>query len=174
MLSEQQWTTIDNTVLIALINNVNFIVITLQSLVQFVCPYFLHKILNFWKDSFTGRLTGMWLTASCTRLGMHGVWLLAVTALSILTWSSLSENMGAITNESHAQCVVNSQPMGYRLLMPTPACITSKHLCTAGLYAAHDPYHIRTLSLPCVKLSPTCHAALGRCGEARGKATHMT
>ena len=33
------------------INNVNFIVITLQSPVQFVCPYFLHKILNFWKHS---------------------------------------------------------------------------------------------------------------------------
>ena len=30
--------------------------------------------------------------------------------------------------------------------MPTPVCITSKHLCTAVLYAAHDPYHIRTLS----------------------------
>ena len=57
--------------------------------------------------------------------------------------------------------------------MPTPVCITSKHLCTAGLYAAHDPYHIRTLSLPCVKLSPTCHAALGRCGEARDEATHL-
>ena len=59
------------------------------------------------------------------------------------------------------------------LLMPTPVCITSKHLCTAGLYAAHDPYHIRTLRLPCVKPSPTCHAALGRCGEARDEATHL-
>ena len=57
--------------------------------------------------------------------------------------------------------------------MLAPVCITSKHLCTAGLYAAHDPYHIRTLSLPCVKLSPTCHAALGRCGEARDEATHL-
>ena len=57
--------------------------------------------------------------------------------------------------------------------MPTPVCITSKHLCTAGLYAAHDPYHIRTLRLLCVKLSPTCHAALGRCGEARDEATHL-
>ena len=54
--------------------------------------------------------------------------------------------------------------------MPVPVCITSKHLCTAGPYAAHDPYHI---SLPCVKLSPTCHAALGRCGEARDEATHL-
>ena len=53
--------------------------------------------------------------------------------------------------------------------MPTPVCITSKHLCTYN-YAAHD---IRTLSLPCVKLSPTCHAALGRCGEARDEATHL-
>ena len=51
--------------------------------------------------------------------------------------------------------------------MPTPVCIASKHLCT---YAAHDPYHI---SLLCVKLSPTCHAALGRCGEARDEATHL-
>ena len=33
------------------INTVNSIVITLQSLVQFVCPYFLPKILNFWKHS---------------------------------------------------------------------------------------------------------------------------
>ena len=33
-----------------------------------------------------------------------------------------------------------------------------------------DPYHI---SLPCVKPSPTCHAALGRCGEARDEATHL-
>ena len=56
--------------------------------------------------------------------------------------------------------------------MLAPVCITSKHFCTAGLYA-HDPYHVRTLSLPCVKLSPTCHAALGRCGEARGEATHL-
>ena len=54
-----------------------------------------------------------------------------------------------------------------------PICITSKHLCTAGLYAAHDPYHIRTLSVPCVKLSPTCPAALGMCGEARDEATHL-
>ena len=71
--------------------------------------------------------------------------------------------VGAVTNEAHALCAKNSVNDG--LLMPTP--VTSKHLCTAGLYAAHDPYHIRTLSLPCVKLSPTCHAALGRCGEAR-------
>ena len=54
--------------------------------------------------------------------------------------------------------------------MPTPVWITSKHLCTAGLYAAHD---IKTLRLPCVKPSPTCHAALGRCGEARDEATHL-
>ena len=28
-------------------------------------------------------------------------------------------------------------------------------------------YHVRMLILP------TCHAALGRCGEAQGKATHL-
>ena len=44
------------------------------------------------------------------------------------------------------------------------------NLCMAGLYAAHDLYRV---SLPCVKLSPTCHTALGRCGEARCKATHL-
>ena len=79
--------------------------------------------------------------------------------------------VGAVTNETHALCAKNSVNDG--LLMSTPVFITSKHLCTAGLYAAHDPYHIRTLSLPCVKLSPTCHAALGRCGEARDEATHL-
>ena len=57
--------------------------------------------------------------------------------------------------------------------MPTSVCITNKHLCIAGLYAAHDQYHVRTLSLPCVKLSPTCHAVVGRCGETRGEATHL-
>ena len=82
--------------------------------------------------------------------------------------------VGAVTNEAHAWCAKNSLIRDViRLLMPTPVCITSKHLCTAGLYAAHDPYLIRTLSLPCVKLSPTCHAALGRCGEARDEATHL-
>ena len=88
--------------------------------------------------------------------------------------------MGAVTNEAHAWCAKNSLIRDVRsvnegLLMPAPSpvCITSKHLCTAGLYAAHDPYHIRTLSLPCVKLSTTCHAALGRCGEARDEATHL-
>ena len=78
--------------------------------------------------------------------------------------------MGAVMNEAHAWCAKNSVNDG---LLPTPVCITSKHLCTAGLYAAHDPYHIRTLSLPFVKLSPTCHTALGRCGEARDEATHL-
>ena len=72
--------------------------------------------------------------------------------------------VGAVTNKAHAWCAKNGL---------TPVCITSKHLCTAGLYAAHDPYHIRTLSLPCVTPSPTCHAALGRCGEARDEATHL-
>ena len=82
--------------------------------------------------------------------------------------------MGAVTNETHALCAKNSLIRDNdRLLMPIPVCITSKHLCTAGLYADHDPYHIRTLSLPCVKLSPTCHAVLGRCGEARYEATHL-
>ena len=57
--------------------------------------------------------------------------------------------------------------------MFAPVCITSKHFCTAGLYEAHDPYHVRTLSSLCVKLSSTCHAALGRCGEAGGEATHL-
>ena len=79
--------------------------------------------------------------------------------------------MGAVTNEAHAWSAKNGLVISQ--LMPTPVCITSKHLCTAGLYAAHDPYHIRTLSLPCVKLSPTCHAALERCGEARDKAAHL-
>ena len=68
--------------------------------------------------------------------------------------------MGAVTNEARAQCAKNSLIIGVvdgLLLMPTPV---SKHLwlCTAGLYAAHDAYHVRTLSLPCVKLSPACHA----------------
>ena len=79
--------------------------------------------------------------------------------------------MGAVTNEAHAWCAKNSlirDVISQR--RPAPVCITSKHLCTAGLYAAHDPYHI---SLPCVKQSPTCHAALGRCGEARDDATHL-
>ena len=26
-------------------------------------------------------------------------------------------------------------------------CITTKHLCTAGLYAAHDLYHVRTFTV---------------------------
>ena len=86
-------------------------------------------------------------------------------------WSSLSENMGAIRNESHVWCTKNSlrgrqSTDGLPVTNAHPCLHTSKHLCTAGLYAAHDPYLIRTLSLPCVKLSPTCHAALGRCGEA--------
>ena len=86
--------------------------------------------------------------------------------------------VGAVTNEAHAWCAKNSlirDVISQRrvTVMPAPVCINSKHLCTAGLYAAHDPYHIRTLSLPCVKLSPTCHAALGRCGESRDKATHF-
>ena len=75
----------------------------------------------------------------------------------------------------HAWCAKNKD-VNDGLLMPgAHPCLlnTSKHLCTAGLYAAHDPYHIRTLSLPCVKLSPTCHAALGRCGEAQDEATHL-
>ena len=38
------------------------------------------------------------------------------------------------------------------LKIVSSVCITCKLLCTAGLYAAHDPYHVRTLSLPCVKL----------------------
>ena len=41
------------------------------------------------------------------------------------------------------------------------------------IYAVHDPYHVRMLSLPCVNLSPTCHSAPGRCDEARGEATHL-
>ena len=84
--------------------------------------------------------------------------------------------VGAVTNEAHAWCAKNS------LIRDVIRWVTNahpglyyqqKHLCTAGLYAAHDPYHIRTLSLPCVKPSPTCHAALGRCGEARDEATHL-
>ena len=65
-----------------------------------------------------------------------------------------------------------------KIRLACEARVTNAHpclhyLCTAGLYAAHDLYHIRTLSLPCVKLSPTCHAAPGRCGEARDEATHL-
>ena len=41
---------IDGTVLIASIITY-LIVITLQSLVKFMCPYLLHKIPNFWKHS---------------------------------------------------------------------------------------------------------------------------
>ena len=49
-------------------------------------------------------------------------------------------------------------------------CITSKHLCTAGL-GAHDP-SCKTAKFT-VKLSATCHPVVGKCGEARGEATHL-
>ena len=87
--------------------------------------------------------------------------------------------VGAVTNEAHAWCAKNSlirDIISQRWVTNAHAplsVITSKHLCTAILYAAHDPYHIRTLSLPCVKLSPICHAVLGRYGEARDEATHL-
>ena len=83
--------------------------------------------------------------------------------------------VGAVTNEAHAWCAKNSlirDVIRWVTIKCPPRSVfnTSKHLCTAGLYAAHD---IRTLRLPCVKPSPTCHAALGRCGEARDEATHL-
>ena len=53
--------------------------------------------------------------------------------------------MGVVTNGAHAWCAKNSLIRD----MLTQRC------------------------LPCVKLSPTCHAALGRCGEARDEATHL-
>ena len=77
--------------------------------------------------------------------------------------------MGAVTNEARARCAKNSLIIDVLPVTNAHPCLYYlQTLCTAGLYAAHDPYHVRTLSLPCVKLSPTCHA------EARGKATHMT
>ena len=88
--------------------------------------------------------------------------------------------MGAVTNEAHAWCAKNSlirDVISQRWVTNAHAALSvlpaNTFVCTAGLYAAHDPYHIRTLSLPCVKLSPTCHAALGMCGEARDEATHL-
>ena len=63
--------------------------------------------------------------------------------------------VGAVMNEALARCAKNSQRRAVTNLR-TPL------------------YMLTTLGLPCVKLSPTCHAALGRCGGTRGEATHMS
>ena len=67
--------------------------------------------------------------------------------------------MGAVTNEAHAWCATNS--------------LIRDVISQRRVTNARPGPCIRTLSLPCVKLSPTCHAALGRCGEARDEATHL-
>ena len=54
----------------------------------------------------------------------------------------------------------------YSATVSTIVCITSKHLCIAGPYAlSHDL--ARKNAKFTMKLSATCHAVLGRCGESR-------
>ena len=94
--------------------------------------------------------------------------------------------MGTVTNEAHTRyakdVVVLYACCNYcrHGLGLAPEFLTNAHPEQSVLPANTlvqqgymRSYHVRTLSLQCVKLSPTFQAAPGRCGEARGEATHL-